>query len=112
MESARQTVSLLAGKWRILILCSIHKGLVRPGELIKEIPQLSKKVLHSEIKSLTKYNLIYRVQKETVTTPWVEYHLTPLGLNLFQVIEQLSDWGTVNAALLPSPGYTDKVNIP
>lgn len=102
------TINLLSGKWRIPILCKIHDGFNRPGNLSKEMPLISKKVLHSELKYLVKNNLITREQIKSAQVPWVEYKLTPFGNKLIEIVSHIENWGQNNAALFQSSGYTDK----
>ena len=99
IKYAGQTINLLAGKWCIIILMKIRNAPVRPATLMKEIPSLSRKVLHSEINDLVKKKLIYKEQIKKSKIPWVEYKLTPLGEKLSEAIILLENWGTNNTSL-------------
>ena len=54
---------MLGGKWKLLIINTIRKkGVVRFGQLATSIPNISRKVLTDQLKSLLRDNLISRKQ--------------------------------------------------
>lgn len=59
-RSCTETVRLLQGKWKMPILCSIRKGPVRLGQLTRELPTASKKVLTENLRELERAGLIVR----------------------------------------------------
>lgn len=111
IKYSSQTVNLLAGKWRMIILLKIKNGTARPASLMKEIPSLSRKVLHSEINDLLKQNLIYKEQIKKSRIPWVEYRLTPQGEKLFEAIILLEEWGVNNIPFFENSPSTNGVEL-
>lgn len=75
-------------KWSAGVVVSIGRGVRRPGELERHIPGISKKILNERLRKLSNYRLIERTEIPG-TIRHVEYHLTPAGEKLAQVIEQL-----------------------
>jgi DNA-binding HxlR family transcriptional regulator len=84
---------VLYGRWKIILLIYISRGISRPGELAKNIPQATRRVLDSQLAELLKHELINKqVFEETVQH--VEYRLTALGESLMPVINAMGKWGS------------------
>ena len=83
---------MLGGKWKLLIINTIRKkGVVRFGQLATSIPNISRKVLTDQLKSLHRYNLISRKQYQQIP-PKVEYSLTKKADGLCSVFKTIEDW--------------------
>jgi DNA-binding HxlR family transcriptional regulator len=83
---------VLYGRWKIAILLRIDKGINRPGELARSIPQATRRVLDSQLAELLSHEIISKeVFDETVQH--VEYRLTNLGRSLMPVIDVMGNWG-------------------
>jgi DNA-binding HxlR family transcriptional regulator len=83
---------MLGGKWKLLIINTIRKkGVVRFGQLATSIPNISRKVLTDQLKSLHKNNLISRKQFQQIP-PKVEYSLTKKADGLCSVFKTIEDW--------------------
>ena len=83
---------MLGGKWKLLIINTIRKkGVVRFGQLATSIPNISRKVLTDQLKSLHKNNLISRKQYQQIP-PKVEYSLTKKADGLCSVFKTIEDW--------------------
>ncbi len=92
----RNVISRFSGKWSMLILCilSDHDSL-RFNQLGRAIPDISPKVLTSNLKILEEDGLIKR-QLYPEIPPRVEYSLTPKGRRLMPIIHNLIEWATEN----------------
>lgn len=88
----RDTLELIGGKWKLLILISIAEGNKHFREIERSIPKLSTKVLSKELKELELNKLIKRdiINGFPVRT---EYTVTKHALTLQKVIEELHNWG-------------------
>ncbi len=86
------TMSLIGGKWKLVILYAIYGGINRFGAIRKEIPGLSKKMLTKELRELEHDGLIERIVFPEIP-PHVEYKLTAKGASLEKVTDALRDWG-------------------
>jgi len=83
---------MLGGKWKLLIINNIRKkGVVRFGQLAASIPNISRKVLTDQLKSLHRNNLISRKQYQQIP-PKVEYSLTKKADGLCSVFKTIEDW--------------------
>jgi len=83
---------MLGGKWKLIIINTIRKkGVVRFGQLATSIPNISRKVLTDQLKSLHRDNLISRKQYQQIP-PKVEYSLTKKADGLCSVFKTIEDW--------------------
>lgn len=89
VQHARRYIS---GKWQIGILWHLKKQPTRFVELKNILPGISEKVLAQELRFFEESGI---VQKEVFACipPKVEYRLTPQGLTLIPVIENIIQWG-------------------
>ena len=90
--SVNDSLEVLNGRWKLLILITLRLGKKRFKEISREIMGITDKVLSKELKELEANQLISRVVHETFP-PKVEYALTEHGLSLDGVILSLRDWG-------------------
>lgn len=88
----RATLKILSGKWKVLILCSLSQGTKRFGELRREIPDVTQRMLTNQLRELEDDQIIERKVFAEVP-PKVEYSLTPIGKTLKPVLDQLKKWG-------------------
>ena len=87
------TVTILEGKWTLLILRELFTGTKRFGELRASLQGISPKTLAERLRILEKQGIIARTIYPEVP-PRVEYALTDLGQTLSPIIESLRAWGT------------------
>ena len=83
---------MLGGKWKLIIINVIRtRGVIRFGQIAAAIPNVSRKVLTDQLKSLEKDNLIKRKQYQQIP-PKVEYSLTLKSDSLCPVFETIEKW--------------------
>lgn len=87
-----RAVSVLDGKWTLLILRELFSGTRRFGELRAALPGLSSKTLTDRLRALEEQGVVRRTIYPEIP-PKVEYALTPLGRRAEPVILALRDWG-------------------
>lgn len=92
MLSIRDALEAVEGKWKLLILFSLSSGPKRFNQLSKEVNGITDKILSKELKSLEINKLIKREVYDTFP-PTVEYSITPHGLSLEKVMDELHYWG-------------------
>ena len=85
-------VSLIGGKWKLLILRNLKARPWRFNELLKSLPGLSQKVLTDSLRSMEKDGIITRTVYPEVP-PRVDYALTELGRSLQPVLIAMRNWG-------------------
>lgn len=84
-------VEIIGGKWKPNLLANINKGLKRPSELHKSIPQASARVLNQQLSELEFHGII---EKKTYNIPLkVEYSLTTGGEGILEVLYSMKSWG-------------------
>lgn len=86
------TLSLMADKWKFLIIRDLLTGTKRFGELQKSIGGVSQKVLTNNLRQMESSGLINRKVYAEVP-PRVEYSLTDLGKSLKPILDSMVDWG-------------------
>jgi DNA-binding HxlR family transcriptional regulator len=88
---SREILSLIAEKWTILVLYALSYGAKRHGELRREIPGISQKMLTQTLRSLERDGLVERKAYDE-KPPRVEYTLTPLGEMLGELLKNICVW--------------------
>ena len=86
------TISLINGKWRILILKELSQQPVRFGALERAIPAISAKVLTQQLREMEADGLVDRKIFPEIP-PRVEYSLSKMGVRLFTIFGMLRQWG-------------------
>jgi DNA-binding HxlR family transcriptional regulator len=92
-----RTLSLLSGKWRLMVLFRLGQGRMRFNALARSLAPVSQRVLTSTLRGLEHDGLIWREVHDTVP-PHVEYGLTARGADLAPVFEAMAEWWFANAA--------------
>lgn len=85
------TLNIVAGRWKILILWWLQAGELRFGELRRLIPSVSPKMLTQQLRQMEEEGLIDREVFAQVP-PKVIYSLTKRGESLQPVLQSLYDW--------------------
>jgi DNA-binding HxlR family transcriptional regulator len=86
-------MALLGGAWTTNVIWQLSGGPRRFGELCRDIPGISPKMLTARLRDLEKKRV---VRREVVPTspPSVEYSLSELGKELIPVIDAIVKVGT------------------
>lgn len=87
-----KALSVIGGKWRLLIIYQIGCNTIRFGELKRLIPNISEKMLIQELKNLTTAKVIHRKAYKEIP-PKVEYSLTLQGKKLLPIINEIGVFG-------------------
>ena len=88
---SRAVLDRIADKWTALIIRVLSEGSKRHGELQREIPGVSQKMLTQTLRSLEADGLVAR-KVYAVVPPKVEYSLTPLGQSLIEPLNAICLW--------------------
>ena len=100
---AYQVLSLLTGKWKPAILFHLREQTRRFGDLRRCLPEVSQKVLTAQLKELESDGVIIRTLYPDVP-PRVEYSLSPLGVALIPLLQQMHDFALNHVDLLAGQG--------
>lgn len=88
----RATADVIDGKWKPMIINSLKGRKLRFGQLLRQIPEASRKVLTDQLRDLEQEEIVARVQFGR-RAEGVEYSLTPYGMTLVPVLTVMADWG-------------------
>ena len=86
------TVSLIGGKWKLLILRNLKVRPWRFNELQRDLDGISQKVLTDSLRQMMADGLAYRRDYHE-QPPRVEYGLTELGKQMLPIVNALADFG-------------------
>jgi len=90
-------LDVVGGKWKVLILWPLRVAPRRFGELRREVPGISEKMLIQHLKEMERDGIVTRKDYKEVP-PRVEYALTPFGNSLCEALKSLCDWGQQHMA--------------
>lgn len=91
----RASLTLLSGKWTLMILFQINENVMRYGELKRAVTGISEKMLIQELNMLVENKLVSKTVYPQIP-PKVEYRLTKLGLKTLPIVDKLADFGLEN----------------
>lgn len=86
------TLSVIGGKWKILILIILARRTQRYSEIHAELPEISHKMLAQQLRELERDHLIERTV-HPVVPPKVEYALSSEGRRIIPILSQMGEWG-------------------
>ena len=90
--SVTSFTEMLGGKWKLVIINIIRtREVIRFGQIAAAIPNISRKVLTDQLKSLEKDHIIKRKQYQQIP-PKVEYTLTKKSESLCAVFKTIEEW--------------------
>lgn len=92
MLSIKDALDALEGRWKLLILFALAEKPKRFKQIAKEVQGITDKTLSKELKNMEANQLISRTVYDTFP-PTVEYAITPHGLSLEKVLDELHFWG-------------------
>lgn len=82
----------IGGAWKMPILWRLKDHVFRYGELKKDIPHISDKMLTKQLRELEKDGFIHR-EVFSVIPPKTEYTITEKGRSLIPLIEHIRQMG-------------------
>lgn len=86
------TISLVGGKYKVLILWHLIDNVLRFSELQKRVPNATPKMLTQQLRELERDGLITRTVYPVVP-PKTEYSLSQLGVSFIPVLRAMGNWG-------------------
>ena len=92
-------VSLIGGKWKLLIIRNLKERPWRFNELQRDIEGISQKVLKDSLRQMIDDGLVYRHDYQEMP-PKVEYGLTELGKEMLPIIDALADFGNYYKSII------------
>ena len=89
------TLTILGGRWKPNIIWMLLRGKMRYHELKSSIPNISERMLVTQLRELENDLLVRRIVYPEVP-PRVEYEITELGLSMQPMLESISEWGELH----------------
>ncbi|HXK09944.1 MAG TPA: helix-turn-helix domain-containing protein [Vicinamibacteria bacterium] len=87
-----RTLEVLRGPFRPLILWALFWGARPFSELMRHVPEVTKKALRRELADMERLGLVRREVREG-SNRRAEYSLSPLGETLRPVVGAMYEWG-------------------
>ncbi len=92
MKYIHDTLYVISGKWKMLIIVSLRNGNKRYREIGKSIPNITFRMLSRELKEMELNKLVSRtVRSETPVL--IEYELTDYARTLWPLLTEMIEWG-------------------
>jgi DNA-binding HxlR family transcriptional regulator len=88
---SRRVLDMLADTWTILVISAIKHETRRYSELQRMIEGISSKMLTQTLRKLERDGLLLRTVYPEIP-PKTEYRLSPLGLTLVKILEEMYLW--------------------
>ncbi|MBO6606672.1 helix-turn-helix domain-containing protein [Psychroserpens sp.] len=89
----RRALNALGGKWNLIIIKIIGTGELRFGQIKREIPDISEKVLIEKLKVLISYDIVVRKDFKEVP-PKVSYRLSETGIKALKIVNEIELFGS------------------
>jgi len=89
-------LEILVGKWKPVILYHLFaNGTMRFSELQRALPDITKKMLTSQLRELEYHDIVHRKVYLQIP-PKVEYSITEYGMKMTPLLNSLMEWGTAH----------------
>ena len=95
------TLSVIGGKWKVLILYHLVEQTQRFNELRRLLPEITQRMLTLQLRELEADGIVLRTIYPEVP-PRVDYELTELGMSLQPVLTAMKAWGVAYTKLAES----------
>jgi DNA-binding HxlR family transcriptional regulator len=82
----------IGGAWKMPILWRLRNRVMRYGELKKDIPRITHKMLTTQLRELEAEGFVHR-EVYAVVPPKVEYSITERGKRAVEIITVIRDYG-------------------
>jgi DNA-binding HxlR family transcriptional regulator len=93
MNSVKDALYVLSGKWKLPLILALSEGPMRFNEVQKALADITPKVLSKELRELELNEFVERKVFDTVPVT-VTYELTPYSQSVWPIIDALKEWGS------------------
>jgi DNA-binding HxlR family transcriptional regulator len=92
----RVALKVFGGKWKCCILEAISRGIARPSDIGRYIPEASLRVIEMQLSELLFFGAVEKSSAEAYPRNST-YRLTPLGESILPVLSHIEAWGMAHA---------------
>ena len=85
------TLGVVGGKWKASILWHLAQQTMRFSDLQRQFSDTTRKMLTQQLRELETDGLVHREVYPQVP-PKVEYSLTPKGMSIYPILQQMCSW--------------------
>lgn len=89
---SRLVLDRIGARWTTLVTGALSPGPRRYGELRRDIPGISEKMLAQTLRQLERDGMVERTVRDAMPPMYVDYRLTPLGRELEVLHQHLRGW--------------------
>jgi DNA-binding HxlR family transcriptional regulator len=93
--SVRAAIDVIEGKWKPIIINALKSKPLRFGQLRREAPEATKKVLTAQLRELERDEVIRR-EKFGEPKEHLRYTLTTYGRTLVPILTHMAQWGATH----------------
>ena len=93
--SVRAAIDVIEGKWKPIIINALKSRPLRFGQLRRETPEATKKVLTAQLRELENDEVICR-QHFGMSEGHPRYALTAYGRTLVPLLMHMAKWGAIH----------------
>ncbi len=87
---------VFGGKWKCCILDAINRGITRPADLCRYIPDASARVIEIQLAELLFYGVVEKYT-EDVYPKKTHYGLTSVGESILPILAHMDEWGLAHS---------------
>jgi DNA-binding HxlR family transcriptional regulator len=92
----RVAMKVFGGKWKCCILEAISRGIARPADIGRYIPEASLRVIEMQLAELLFFGAVEKSTEEAYPKN-SRYSLTPLGESILPVLSHIEEWGIAHS---------------
>lgn len=96
---SRRLLDMIANRWTPIVMFCLSSGTRHYGEMQRQIPDISKKMLSQVLRRLEADGVVHRTVYRAVP-PKTDYQLTSLGLKRHEPVALLCEWAEKNTETL------------
>ncbi len=89
------TLSVISGRWKILIIHQLLAGEKRFNQLQRELGGITHRTLSQQLREMEGHGLVIRKDYGEIP-PRVEYSLSPLGESLHPILLAMDEWAVTH----------------
>src|SRR5262249_30789829 len=93
--TVRVAIDVIEGKWKPIIINALKAGPLRFGQLRREAPEATKKVLTAQLRELEEDQVINKKDFGKLKKH-LKYGLTTYGRTLVPILSRMAKWGAVH----------------